>query len=268
VEDLQRAGFSVKEYISIPLESIPLFPDIYRQSISLLEVRDLDRMVVINATVIRVANRKSLEKAKTFQCSSCGFQVRGFADYVNMNKIQIPPRCTNRVVKQKKSNPIFEAFNQLRKKNNNNNNRQNNFNQNNFNQNNNSNPDSSKKMYEDECGCSRFDPIPDSQEFIDYQEIKLQESFRKIKPGNIPRTIWVILEVNPQKKLNYLIYFTKGNLVDRCSPGDDIRVSGTLIRRWKKVQTGSRPDVTWSILANDIAVQNKERGKIFHNSSG
>ncbi len=201
MEDVQRAGFSVKEYISIPLQSIPLFPDIYRQSISHLEVRDLDRMVVINATVIRVANRKSLEKAKTYQCSSCGFQVRGFADYVNMNKIQIPPRCTNRVVKQKKSNPIFEAFNQLRKKNNGNNGgRQNNFNQNNFNQNNNNGNDNSKKMYEDECGCSRFDPIPESQEFIDYQEIKLQESFRKIKPGNIPRTIWVILEVTENLK--------------------------------------------------------------------
>lgn len=49
-------------------------------------------------------------------------------------------------------------------------------------------------------------------------------------------------------------------MVDHCSPGDDIKVSGVLIKRWKKVQSGSRPDVTWCVIANDISVENKEKG--------
>ena len=48
--------------------------------------------------------------------------------------------------------------------------------------------------------------------------------------------------------------------MDRCSPGDDIRVSGVLIKRWKYVKPNSRPDVTWIVVANDIIVENKEKG--------
>ena len=34
---------------------------------------------------------------------------------------------------------------------------------------------------------------PDTTEFADYQEIKVNETFRTLKPGLIPRSIYVIL---------------------------------------------------------------------------
>ena len=55
--------------------------------------------------------------------------------------------------------------------------------------------------------------------------------------------------------------YQKGNLVDKCSPGDDISICGTLIKRWKKVVNNSRPDVNWCIYANSITVDNKEKSK-------
>ena len=193
---------SPKEFICVRLEYIPLFSEIYRQSISNLEVKDVDKFVVVNATVIRVANRKTSERSKLFQCTSCGFQVKGFADHADMNKIKLPPRCTNLVSKQKKTNPMWDMLNKLKNKNNNkqpnnvNNFRANNSDGLNENQQNRNTNNKAQKVFTDECGCPRFDPVPDSQQFIDYQEIKIQESFRTIKPGNVPRTIWVILEVS------------------------------------------------------------------------
>lgn len=110
-----------------------------------------------------------------------------------MNKIQLPPRCPNQVTKQKKTNPLWEALNNMKKKNNGG---QNNFNRNNNNfSQNNQGGNKQGKTFEGECGSTKFDPLPDSQEFVDYQEIKIQESFKTIKPGNIPRTVWVIMEV-------------------------------------------------------------------------
>ena len=207
IDDLEIDNYVVKESICVRFEGIPLFPEIYKHSISSLDVKDLDRFIVVNATVIRVANRKSSEKSKIFRCIACGYQTKCYADHANMNKIQTLPRCPNRVTKQKKGNPFFDALNQMRNRN------SNNFQRNNF-QGQNENGggfggNKGKKTYEDECGCPKFEPVNESQEFVDYQEIKLQESFRTIKPGNIPRTIWVILEVKNRRKLYSMEYVGK-----------------------------------------------------------
>jgi len=59
---------------------------------------------------------------------------------------------------------------------------------------------------------------PETAEFADYQEIKVQETFKTLKPGLIPRSIPVILQ---------------NTLVESVKPGDDVMLTGTLIQRWK-----------------------------------
>ena len=44
---------------------------------------------------------------------------------------------------------------------------------------------------------------------MDYQEIKIQEHINKLKIGNIPKSLIVVL---------------KEDLVDQCKPGDDVTI--------------------------------------------
>ena len=93
------------------------------------------------------------------------------------------------------------------------------------------------------CNNRQFIPIQNTSIFSDYQEIKVQELFKTLKPGNIPRSILVILE---------------DNLVDMCKPGDDVLINGILIQRWKSYGRDERPVIDIAILANNIIVLNKK----------
>jgi DNA helicase MCM9 len=75
----------------------------------------------------------------------------------------------------------------------------------------------------DQCSESgHFKPLSVEENAVymakDYQEVKLQEKLGNLNMGAIPRSIWVTLD---------------DDLVDRCKPGDDIRVVGVVIRRWQ-----------------------------------
>ncbi|XP_065578963.1 DNA helicase MCM9-like isoform X2 [Artemia franciscana] len=83
---------------------------------------------------------------------------------------------------------------------------------------------------------------PDS--YKDYQEVKLQEHVQKLSLGSIPRSIWVTLE---------------DDLVDACKPGDDIRVCGIVLQRWKPLYRGQRSDIELVIKSNHIQVNNDQR---------
>jgi DNA helicase MCM9 len=80
--------------------------------------------------------------------------------------------------------------------------------------------------------------------FADYQEIKLNELFKTLAPGLIPRSICVILQ---------------NTLVDSCKPGEDIMVTGVLIKRWNKMPPtpDMRPAVELAFMANSIEILNK-----------
>lgn len=63
-------------------------------------------------------------------------------------------------------------------------------------------------------------------------------------PGLIPRSICVILQ---------------NTLVDTCKPGDDIMVTGVLLKRWNKMPptNDARPAVELAFVANNIEILNK-----------
>ncbi|XP_063969321.1 DNA helicase MCM9-like isoform X1 [Lytechinus pictus] len=78
----------------------------------------------------------------------------------------------------------------------------------------------------------------------DYQEIKIQEQVHKLTMGTIPRSMWVVLE---------------DDLVDSCKAGDDITVTGTVMRRWQATYVDSKCEIELALKANHISVKNEQR---------
>lgn len=210
---------------------MPYCRSIYRYSLSEIDESSLDKFLVVQATIIRVGGRKSLEKKKLFKCVQCNTQYLCQADIEDFNKLQVPFKCLAKVSKPKKDNPISILFDAIKKKKAANH------------AENSQNLEVNQKMKEEICGGRKFEPLENTQNWVDYQEIKVQETFQTVKPGCIPKTMWVILE---------------STLVDTCKPGDDVVISGVLTKRWKKITLNTRPDISLCILANEISIKNKE----------
>ncbi|KAF9936115.1 protein phosphatase 2A regulatory subunit cdc55 [Modicella reniformis] len=78
----------------------------------------------------------------------------------------------------------------------------------------------------------------------DYQEIKIQEQTNKLTMGTIPGSMVVILH---------------DDLVDHAKSGDDVTITGTVIRRWKPFLPGERCDIELALLANHVFIHNEQR---------
>ncbi|KAF9914570.1 DNA helicase mcm9 [Lobosporangium transversale] len=78
----------------------------------------------------------------------------------------------------------------------------------------------------------------------DYQEIKIQEQTNKLTMGTIPRSLAVILH---------------DDLVDYAKSGDDVTITGTVIRRWKPPTYRERCDIELALLANHVFIHNEQR---------
>ena len=78
---------------------------------------------------------------------------------------------------------------------------------------------------------------------VDYQELKIQDSFERVSLGSIPRSIVVILEAD---------------LVDKYNAGDDVIIVGVLVRQWKPVWKGARCVVDIALRANSIRALNAQ----------
>ncbi|PIA13102.1 MCM-domain-containing protein [Coemansia reversa NRRL 1564] len=81
------------------------------------------------------------------------------------------------------------------------------------------------------------------QRCVDYQEIKIQEQVGRLALGTIPRAIVVVLE---------------RDLVDHAKSGDPITVTGTVMRRWRPVVIGERPDISVIVRANSVHVHSDQ----------
>ncbi|KAF9993776.1 DNA helicase mcm9 [Entomortierella chlamydospora] len=78
----------------------------------------------------------------------------------------------------------------------------------------------------------------------DYQEIKIQEQTNKLTMGTIPGSMVVILH---------------DDLVDHAKSGDDVTITGTVIRRWRPPVPGERFDIELALLANHVFIHNEQR---------
>ncbi len=90
------------------------------------------------------------------------------------------------------------------------------------------------------CGGKSFNKVEGSEVCKDYQEIKIQEQVQHLGIGSMPRGILVLLH---------------DDLVDSCKPGDDVRITGVPIRRWKPLMKGARADAELVLygVAVDVA---------------
>ncbi|KAJ2795344.1 DNA helicase mcm9 [Coemansia guatemalensis] len=85
------------------------------------------------------------------------------------------------------------------------------------------------------------------QRCVDYQEIKIQEQVGRLALGTIPRAIVVVLE---------------RDLVDQAKSGDPITVTGTVMRRWRPVVIGERPDISVIVRANSVHVHSDQATQV------
>jgi len=53
-----------------------------------------------------------------------------------------------------------------------------------------------------------------------------------------------------------LILLLQSNLVDEVKAGDDAIITGVLIKRWRKANRDSRPEVSLAIVANSVQIKN------------
>ncbi|XP_049790977.1 DNA helicase MCM9-like isoform X3 [Schistocerca nitens] len=99
------------------------------------------------------------------------------------------------------------------------------------------------------CKGTNISPVKviDHDNYKDYQEIKIQEQVAKLSVGSIPRSMWVTLE---------------DDLVDKCKPGDDITVCGTVLRRWRSINGGNRCDIELVLKGNYLEVCNEQASSV------
>eukprot|EP00127_Corallochytrium_limacisporum_P001315 Clim_evm5s51 gene=Clim_evmTU5s51 len=98
------------------------------------------------------------------------------------------------------------------------------------------------------CPGKKFSEVPGTKVMHDYQEIRMQEQITKVAVGTLPRAMPVVLT---------------DDLTDKCTAGDDIRLTGIVRRRWRAVRHHERCDIEVFIVANAITVSSDRR--VTHN---
>lgn len=93
------------------------------------------------------------------------------------------------------------------------------------------------------CDGNKFNEVPGGTALTDYQEVKIQESTSGLKVGALPRSLLIKCE---------------NDLVDKCMPGDDVLVVGTLIPQWQTVREDLECEICMALKANSIRVINSD----------
>ncbi|KAK3249602.1 DNA helicase mcm9 [Cymbomonas tetramitiformis] len=90
------------------------------------------------------------------------------------------------------------------------------------------------------CPGVSFRPVPESNVFHDYQELKVQESAHALQVGSVPRSVTVLVE---------------DDLVDLCQAGDSVCITGILEPRWRPFRPEVFIEVEHVLRANRIHVK-------------
>lgn len=172
--------------------------------------------------MVRTGHVQTRELYKEFECRSCGKRFVCESDVSEFNRFNFPPKCGGKV--ETKVNPFFKIAKTFMEKIKGGGKDGGGFS---------ARPEETKtKVNSDfqttECRSKAFAPVEGTSEYSDYQEIKLQELFKTLKPGLIPRSMCIVLQ---------------NTLVEVCKPGDDVMITGILVQRWKNnpPMPGTRP---------------------------
>ncbi|XP_011862077.1 PREDICTED: DNA helicase MCM9-like [Vollenhovia emeryi] len=82
----------------------------------------------------------------------------------------------------------------------------------------------------------------------DYQEIKIQDKCKTDTRSYYSVGLQVVV---------------LDDLVDKCKPGDNVDISGVIIRKWGTLKAGHRAEATTFLMANSISVHKKITGATF-----
>eukprot|EP00347_Sterkiella_histriomuscorum_P013643 403363933 len=238
-EDKLPVNVVVKKNLDVKLLNIPPTKEVVAESIRAVNTEYQNKFIILTGTVVRTGHVNSRELFKQFKCRQCEKEFTCESDITEYNNFKLPQRCDGKV--QTKENPFFKIaktlINNIKNKN-----MKGQLDENqNF-----DNPkrEANTGFQTSACKSKSFQPVDGTSEFSDYQEIKLQELFKTLKPGLIPRSMMVILQ---------------NTLVEICKPGDDVMITGVLIQRWKNMPPapGTRPFIELALLANNVEVLNK-----------
>mmetsp|Transcript_1488 Transcript_1488/g.3136 ORF Transcript_1488/g.3136 Transcript_1488/m.3136 type:complete len:1133 (-) Transcript_1488:44-3442(-) len=98
--------------------------------------------------------------------------------------------------------------------------------------------------FDERCNSTSFEIVQSMSEHADYQEMKVQESASALtRVGSVPRSILIKLS---------------DDLVDRCNPGDEVVVVGSLHAEWQNQSVGPGVEVMvgMSMRAHSVRVIN------------
>jgi DNA helicase MCM9 len=98
------------------------------------------------------------------------------------------------------------------------------------------------------CRSFSFEEVPGSEEWIDYREVKIYDAFTSAYRGRLPSSLWAILT---------------SEHVGLCAPGDDVSVSGVLMKRWLPLLPHQPCEVQLSLYATSVQVFNSKLQRPF-----
>jgi DNA helicase MCM9 len=89
-----RCG-TIKRLCHVRLYQLPPFPELHKQTLSMLRSDEFDHLVQISGTIVRTGSVRVLELSKEYQCMKprCGHRFRVFADPEQSNLLPTPQCC-------------------------------------------------------------------------------------------------------------------------------------------------------------------------------
>jgi DNA helicase MCM9 len=206
-------GGSVKLNCHVRVVSLPPTESICKPTISDIRADETEALVQISGTIVRTGGVRMLEKSKQFECQNpkCRFRFTVAADPEQDNVLVQPRTCPSQV---REGLPAIV---------------------------NDGSDSAAASSGNKKCSSTSIREVEGSRVCVDYQEIKVQDSFERVPLGAIPRSIIVILE---------------GDLVDKFNAGDDVVIVGVILRQWRPVFKGGRCSVDTAIRANSVVSLN------------